>query len=374
MSNIWNQVNQIDFDAMSRNLVAAIENGDPRFLAVILAILVFVGSKMVSGQPGLRSLGLRAAAAMFLCYGGYLYFYARGEGDTNGWLALKAANAAGGILALTWIVFPILNFIISHVRLALAAFLGYGAYAIITRPNFTTDDLPMIALEALIPVGLTLVVAWIVHPIWDYVKGLLPEPARQKLEENRSKRFKKALNKARRDRGGKRRRPAVIEPSDETVEEEAEIEALELERVSRLHTDIQRRRDKTRLQVELFYLSATPDIGARLNRDMFQDLIHRYLGDHVPVEDVEENARQLQLLLQQHQQIARQTPAIPSLEEMTRRVLQEQQRALGLERREEYGYQERREYEQPRPPGNGAAHPHGNGAVGHEDDVSSSVE
>ncbi|MGE3808291.1 MAG: hypothetical protein AB7K24_26825, partial [Gemmataceae bacterium] len=334
-----------------------IENGDPRILAGIRAIVVFVGSKMVAWQPGLRSLGLRAAVAMFLAYGGYLYFY-RAEGETNVWITLKAANAAGGVLSLTWIVFPILNFICSHIRLALAAFLGYCVYAAITTENFNTDMLPRIALEALIPVALTLVVAWIVHPIWDYVRALLPEPAQKKLDEHRSKGFRKALHKARKERAERRR--VVEEYEDETEEaelpREAEIGPLELERVSRVQIDLQRRRDKARLQVELFYLSASADIGTRIDRNMFQDLLHRYLGDHVPVEDVEQNAQQLQLLLQQHQLMARDLPASPSLEDLTRKLIEEQQRALGLERH---------------PQGNGSNgshHSYGNGAAAREDD------
>jgi hypothetical protein len=97
---------------------------------------------------------------------------------------------------------------------------------------------------------------------------------------------------------------------------------------------------------------ATPHLGSRLPRQTFNELLDRYLGDQQPLEAVEDNSRQLLLFLQEHQQQAQATaapaaapptltnvavlasapapatsPAVTVLEELLRRILEEQQRA-----------------------------------------------
>ena len=77
-----------------------------------------------------------------------------------------------------------------------------------------------------------------------------------------------------------------------------------------------RRREKARLKLDLFYLSAGPEIGDRISRTMFDDFMHRYMGDHLPVTDIEDHARQLYAILQQQQQQAQQSS--PPVEELGR--------------------------------------------------------
>src|SRR5262249_35622872 len=48
---------------------------------------------------------------------------------------------------------------------------------------------------------------------------------------------------------------------------------------------------------ELTYVMAMPDIANQFPRDMFENWMQRYLGDHLPPEDVEENSRQLQMII-----------------------------------------------------------------------------
>lgn len=282
MNETWEVLSRLDLDTRMKNFLASIDTADPRFLAVLMAILVFVGSKMVASQPGLKTLGLRLGLAMFLLYGCYLYWVVgRAENESLPLMALRAANAGGSVLALTWIVFPVIAFVYAHLRLALAAFLGYGCYAIAGAENFQSDQLPLIALHALGTVGLTLVIAWIVQPIWDYLKALLPQPP---LTSTISEPLDRAARRAARRERRRLARTAAIRP--------------ELDADSSL--DSSRRRAKSRLGVELSYALAGPEIGRRFSREMFDDFLHRYLGEHLPVEEVEDNARQFQAILQQN--------------------------------------------------------------------------
>ena len=99
-------------------------------------------------------------------------------------IALRAANAGGLVLAVTWTLLPIITFVYGHLHLALAAFIGYTGYALLTAEEFNADQLPEIALRGLIAVGLVLLVAWILHPIWDFFKDLLPRPrSKEETEE-----------------------------------------------------------------------------------------------------------------------------------------------------------------------------------------------
>ena len=154
------------------------------------------------------------------------------------------------------------------------------------------------------------------HPIWDFFRDLLPKP-----------RSKDEAEEPRPGRRGRRRRaetrklepevtvlsnppaptvviPPVAAPPAPVCAETAPLAP------SPLHADAQRRRDRTRLQIEMAYVLALPQIGDRFPRTKFDDFVRRYLGDHLQPDDMEENARQLQEILQEHQRQA-QEPAVP---------------------------------------------------------------
>ncbi|GIW81433.1 MAG: hypothetical protein KatS3mg105_3240 [Gemmatales bacterium] len=348
MQSVFESIRQIDMQAVTRQAMDSIEQGDPRFLAVVIAILVFIGSKMVSGQPGLKRLGLRLGAAIALIYGGYLYFYLGAAQAESPWfLALRSLNAGGGVLAFTWIVLPVLNFVFNHLRLALAAFLGYTGYEIVLAGGFDQEQFPNIALRGLGAVALTLIVAWIVHPIWDYLRGILPEPRRnnEETQSQRSERFRRALRRARRQRARRHDRdvPTRLSTSPSSAEEDdLDDEWLTVRSASSEALEERRRREKARFKLELFYLSVSPDIGHRFTRAMFDDFLNRYMGDHLPVEDVEDNARQLYTILQQQQQQCRQAAGATtgSLEELGRWFLEEQRRLLAEKNGKKTGFVE----------------------------------
>lgn len=318
MTDMWDLFNQLDVQSKAKGLLASIDTADPRFLAAVVALLIYIGSKTVSGQPGLRALGLRLGVATFLLYGGYAYYFAATpENESLAWLALRAANVGGAVLAVTWITLPVISFICSHFRIALAAFLGYCGYAVITADSFDTEQLPGIALRGLVVVALTLVVAWIVQPVLEFFRDLLPRPTK---DDEKSSGFQRKLRRTRRDR------TMMRQPADTIKSEHQDlVDPVELAE-SMLQAEAQRRRDKARLNIELAYAMAMPDIAARLPRPAFDELLQRFLGDQVVADDIDENLGQLQLILQQHHKPARPEPEFTDLEDLGRWFLEEQSR------------------------------------------------
>src|SRR5262249_22874302 len=149
---------------------------DPCFLGVVVAVLVFLGSRMVAGQPSVQGWGLRLGAIAFLLYGSYAWFAAEPDGSRLlGPLVARSACVGGVVPAAAWITLPVLAFLQQHLRLAVAVFLLYGGYAILTAGEYDPDELPGIALRGLFASSLALVVAWILAPVWTFLKNFLPQ-------------------------------------------------------------------------------------------------------------------------------------------------------------------------------------------------------
>jgi hypothetical protein len=309
MHDLLQWMTSVDLGALGQTLLGFIEGADPCFLCLVVGVLVFFGSRMVVGQPAIQSWGLRLAALAFLVYGGYAWF-AAGEGSarTLGGIALRAACVAGCVLAATWTILPVLSFVHGHVRLALAVFLGYGAYAAIAAGGYSSEMLPGLALKGLLAAGLALVVAWIVEPFWTFFRNhLLPQRAVPADTPRDEAPIPVAVETPRR-----RRTTVVLAPLGSEDEED------------------QRRRDRARLQLELAYVQALPAVAAWFPRPTYEEFVRRHLADHLPPRDVEDNGRQLQAVLRQHQEQAEGRGDFGSLEELGRWLLQEQQRIQAL--------------------------------------------
>ena len=129
-----------DLGARARAVLDFIDNADPCFLGLVAALLVFLGSRMVAGQPAVQGWGLRLAVVAFLVYGGYAWFSADPDASRPlGPLALRSTCVAAFVLALSWIVLPVLSFVHGHLRLAVAVFLVYCAWALIASVDLARD-------------------------------------------------------------------------------------------------------------------------------------------------------------------------------------------------------------------------------------------
>lgn len=312
MSDLLQWIASNDLGARARTLLDFVDGADPCFLGLVVAVLVFLGSRMVAGQPDVRGWGLRLGAAAFLLYGGYTWLVEPNGPRPPGTVALRAACVAGCVLAVSWIVLPVLAFVHSHLRLALTVFLGYGAWALVADAEYAPDRLPAIGLKALLAAGLALVVAWILEPVWGFVKPFLPRRPEHPAPPDREEPSAQSPP----------RRIVVLAPPSSSPAE-AEVAVLR-------ERDAQRRREKARLQLELAYVQALPAVGTWFPRKTFDDFVQRHLADPLPPEDVEENARQLQAVLRQHQDQSQGPAQFDSLEELGHWLLDEQQRIQAL--------------------------------------------
>jgi hypothetical protein len=145
-----------------------------------------------------------------------------------------------------------------------------------------------------------LVIAWIVQPIWDFFRDLLPRPAVK--AEGPATVPAAAPQPAPLIRSGRRKRRHPILAAVATAG--PGIDRREIEQFVSDQLEAQRRRDRARLRVEVLYALAQPELEPRMPRLIFDDMLQRHLNDQLPAESVEQNSRQLETFLLQ-QRIAR---------------------------------------------------------------------
>jgi hypothetical protein len=330
MDRVLEFFQSVDLASFAESLIGFIDSADLCFVGLILGVLALLGSKMVAPYPALQSWGLRLGVAAFLLYGGYAAVTLGGlDTDNLPRVGLRALIAGGLTLVPIWTVLPVLAFVYGRLRLALAAFLIYGAYACISQGGLDPDQLPTIALRGLIATGLTLVVAWILQPVFDYAgRVLLPRPRQPLPDWSREgeRRREELRTHLELDRPARLADDEHIIVSRRERARAAEAEAL---------ADAQRRRNRARLKAELLYTLYAPAIGDRFPRKLFEDFLSRYLGEQHAPEDVEEYSRQLEAILQQHAGPGPGQEHFGNVTELTKWFVSEQRRILALDLTEE---------------------------------------
>ena len=323
MESVLTRLNQWNLTHKVETALEFLNQVDPCFLGLIVAVFVVLGARMVAGQSVIRGWGLRMAVLTFFVYGGYRCYV-----DGISWqskqalgIGLRAGCVAGAVLAFVWIVVPIASFVLRYLRVALAAFLSYGGYLTILHSSSLRTSWQVILTQAGVAAGLSLLVAWITEPIWKYVgKHWLPRrrPAPDSTaQEEHATPLPSEVVSAR----PARRRTTMIAPANEHL-----VDSLEADLESAKQREAQRRREKARLQVELTYVLAMPTIAQWFPRSLLDNFVKRHMHDALTPEDVEENARQLQTVLQQHQEQMSAHSELNSMEELTNWLLGEQQR------------------------------------------------
>jgi len=338
MHDVLAFLKDVDLGGHTLHVLDLIQRADLCFVGLVVSVLICLGYKMSSGNPVVFGWGIRLALLTFLVYGGVSWFYAT-EIDSQG-LAVLAARSGlfgGAVLASIWIFFPILVFVYGHLRLALTGFLLYGGYAlIVTGRDFQVEQLPGIGLRSAVAAGLAVIVAWIFQPVWELIArrfpkprveepkvaapvlaGAAPAPASGDAEalarlERKQRKLKKKL---------RRQAQQGNNDDDDILGDDDEVRTVQIE--------MRRRRDKARLTVELTYAMSMSEMNSQLPRDMFENWINRYLGDHLPPEDVEENSKHLQEMMTQQKKIAQQMANSNSgtqLEDLNHWFLDEQRR------------------------------------------------
>ncbi len=320
MNDVLDYLAGVDLATRAKQMLGAIDVADPCLIGLVVAVMIFFGSRMVADQPAVRTWGLRVGAAVFLLHLGYSYFLGGGpEEKRTAVVIVRSALVGGAALALSWIALPVMAFVYARLRLAVAGFLAYGTYALATAEQLDGERLAWIALRSSLASGLAVIVAWIVQPVWEFFVPVATKPATPPVEEPGAPR---ASREKRRRRRWFRR----------VHEERTEVDPKEPEEVTSVHIETRRRRDRVRLKLELNYLLVAPEIGARLPRTQFEEFLKRYLSDHLPPEEVEENGRQLQQLLLEHRQHAPEAEKrFHTLEDVMTWFLEEQKRLEGFD-------------------------------------------
>ncbi len=346
MDTYLEYIQDIDLYTFGQHLLVLIDTSDPCFIALVLSVLIFIGSKMAAPFPNLRSWGLRIAAGTFLAYFGYVYFTEGAISSSEiSRVGLRAFITAGMVLVPLWIVLPILLFVVGRLRLAIAAFLLYFSYAWITAGEMNSEMLPYVAMRGGIAAGLALIVAWIFQPITDFITTTLQtkkQELQERLQGNSSSQSPSQLPAPKQSfpsytttealMSSSKQDPASADQLREELKELLEVRKVNQRHEANLQADKHRRRLKARLKAELCYTLHESTIGPALPRHMFEEFLEKYLGDQNHPEDVEENARELESIIFQYASNANPMMVHPiNLSDLTQWYMDEQKRIEGLE-------------------------------------------
>lgn len=312
----------VDLSGLLHGAWDLVERADACFVGCVVAVLVCLGHKLSSGHRHLYGWGLRAGLAAFLGYGGYGLWQAGGfDRSLLPHLAARSAIVGGAALAFVWIFFPIVLFFVRYFRLGLAGFLIYGGVVLTASASIEEQDFAELALRGGLVGLLVMLVAWILQPFLDLVA---PRWLGRRQEENRPAPREGSVARTREERRRNRK--------------QARIEAQQAAREVRspaaddpdLLLEMRCRRDKARMVVEMTYVTAEADVRHLIPREILESWMQRYLGDHLPPEEVEENSRQLLAVFQQQQQHQRQPVAESpmTLDQLHAWFLEEQRRVL----------------------------------------------
>lgn len=222
-------------------LLEILHAGDYCSILLFVAILLWVGNKIVEQHPSIRQCGGYLAGVGFLAYGAYAWLRWPPR-QANDLLAVGIGSlfAAAIVLALAWMGLPVLLLVWTTTVAALGNRIGGWFTALRTKKAARRTR-------------------------------LLEEQQRRREEEEY-------------------RRTA---PERERARKEAE-------KTLQVQTQSQKRRDDARAACELFYHRHAHALGDRFPKEAFEDYVKKYLADGHPPEYVEERSRQLQEILRQH--------------------------------------------------------------------------
>ena len=216
-----------------------IEQSDYCPLILLIAILCFIGSKVVETRPGLRTWGVRIAVATFVSFA--IMKVAEVESHTAQsllWAVVSAMFAAGLVLGPAWIILAMLRFFCRTVSE------GHNR-------------------------------------------------ARRRAEQ-----FRSETETTRRERELRRQQAAQEEftPDQQRALREAEEQRRVAEQAER--TDARRRED-ARVACELLYNLYAAHLQDRFPQEAFDRFVQTYMTDEQPPDVVEQRAGQLQATIQQ---------------------------------------------------------------------------
>lgn len=216
-------------------------------------------------------------------------------------------------------------------RLGFVAFLGFAGLSLASEQMPSEIELIVITIRGLLAGWFVTSILLIGLPAALWLGGQIRsqhtafraarDAHRRKREEQRRSHQEAADQKVR------QREWERYAPERERAQREAR-EQTELER--RQQQQAQKRREDVRSHLELLYSLYAPKIQSRFTKQMFGDFLTKYLGDNRTPEDVDERGRQLQTMMEQHQQAVDPPPKKATLQDLAAWFVAEQQRLESL--------------------------------------------
>lgn len=246
---------------IARSICDVIENGDLCSGLCLMAILFFIGAKMVERSPALYAAGFQAA---FL------------------------------------------------------AFLAYVIVSCSELPAFAFEDILRAVLHGLFAGALTLGATWILLATIAFFHRLCVAPV---IRSYRSclHRHRVAVQE-RRDRREHDRARRQWETEQAQSAPERERQRVEAERFAAAQAaakaSAQRRRENAREACERFYFLHAPELKDRFSREVLDEYLQKYMGDNREPEYVEERSHHLLAMLRGHLEKIEPPPKIKSPREL----------------------------------------------------------
>lgn len=233
-----------------------INSSDVVSLIALIAVLCWLGSRMIHRYPELGQWGSRFAAGAFIVY--CLFMGSELAVHTPGvWLGI----ACRGVLAA----------------------------------------------------GLTLGVSWIVLAVYGFMKSYSDRAARQAQSRAADRKREKERKQREREEQKRRAQWEREAPERERQYQIAEERRLQQEAVSR---DARQTREDTRYACELFYNLHAPTIRERFSKQDLHDFLNRYMDDTQTLDVIKRRANQLIETIRQHVESVDPPEEIASLEEL----------------------------------------------------------
>ena len=275
---------------------------------------------LAAGNRGVAFVGIghKLAVGNRLVYGWGLRLTALSSSSISVWPSGRRAGStrcrprpcwpvpgivAGCVLSLIWILLPVILFVYGNFVFGLAGFVCYVGYALLSAESIETEALPAIGLPGLLVAGLAMVLAWILRPIWELAASVWlahkPAPALagepMKTQAEIDPRLSRLERRQRRLARLQARQQAQMAAGTTVLAEPAQVQTVvdtptwsgkgkktmlapadpvSAETPVSQEADDRRRRDKARLDVELAYLLAMPQLGQQ-----FPAASLRRLGD-----------------------------------------------------------------------------------------------
>jgi hypothetical protein len=274
--------------------------------------------------------------------------------DTPYKVAAEGGLVSGLVLAVFWIVFPTILFIYTHMRWVVAAYVGYGTYAVyhgLIPLSQLHDQVELqkaaqhLGLWGSATAIVVLLIAWFLKPVFDYFGAFLPKVPQPADDSAPSASTAPAANIPMAEPA-----PAAPPPTSQTLaqafsglqdgahqgmpillpvlvgeQQRQPHSSLDTVVAAQVQSEMRRRRSQARMQAEMSFVLAIPYLGSSFTREMFDAFMQRYLSDELPPEEVEENGRRLQATLQEHlKKMPASVPSLPPIDWL--RMMLEQQR------------------------------------------------